>query len=231
MKSTQRKKNYYIPGIISLIIVPIAFIHFANRELKLRTQTVLTVYVIDWNYIEEHAEFFKQYHGRFPPIRNYIDINLTGNLPFDNIKLDFAQVRIKEILSQKDSTSGLHFSFGLGSEFKSFVKIIDMLKFEEANTFLIDDAGIWVYQFPPDPPDTRHRIISYDCFLCNDVTFIQPKTSRYTKAIIFLKNTWKSSWGIILSFLGFLSILLILRINHNGKQYQRWYYGCPNQQL
>jgi|ERR1039458_2095951 hypothetical protein len=136
MDITKRKKIYYVPGIISLTILPFVFIYFANREIKPKTFTVLSIFLADTNLPKKYPELFTKYNGHFPPQRNYTEIILTGDNRNDETKLDSAQLRIREILSQKDTKRGVHFRFTDNSQYGTFVKTVDILYMERAKTFM-----------------------------------------------------------------------------------------------
>ena len=146
----KRKKIYYIPGIISLAILPIAFVYFANREMKARTFTVLPISMADTNLLIKYPGLFKRDNGHFPPLRNYTDIALTGDNIEDRSSLKFAQVKIREILSKNDTMNGVYFKFAVNSQFWTFIKTLDILKMEGARTFMPIDNNIWFYYFAPD---------------------------------------------------------------------------------
>jgi hypothetical protein len=121
MVKEKRKKIYYVSGIISLTILPILFIYFANREISSRTVGVIPIVVANTNLPKKFPDLFKDYKGAFPPNRHYVDIILTGNEKTDRAKLDFAQVKIRETLAANDSINGLHFHFSGSSRYWTFV--------------------------------------------------------------------------------------------------------------
>lgn len=92
MDRPKRKHIYYIAGIISLTILPIAFIFFADIEIKKRTLTVLPILLEDKNLSKKFPKIFKKFS--FPPKRKYNDMNFNGDNQKDKIKLDFAQIRM-----------------------------------------------------------------------------------------------------------------------------------------
>jgi hypothetical protein len=212
MDRPKRKKIYYIPGIISLIIIPITFLLFANREIKQKTLTVLPIVFTDTNFPKRFPEAFKKFNGNFPPKRNYIDISFNGDNQKNKIKLDFAQVRIREILSQNDSTNGLHFKFGESSQYWTFIKVVDILRFEDAKTYMAIDNDIWFYQFPPDT-----TTVNWICGTYSDIVYLEPKVSWWTHAKMWTTNIWKSSWQIILEFIVFLFSIFVFRRKRNDK--------------
>ena len=92
----------------------------------------------------------------FLPKRNYIDINITGDKENDEMKLDFAHLKIRDIISHNNYTNGVHFKFGDSSEYWSLIKAIDILRFEQAKTYILIDNNLWFFQ---SLPDTMHNTI------------------------------------------------------------------------
>lgn len=150
MEKEKRQKLYYVPGILSLTIIPLLFIYFADKEISARTVGVISIVVADTNLPKKFPDVFNDYEGTFPPKRRYVDIILTGNENIDKIKLEFARVKIRETLAANDSINGLHFHFSDGSKYSTFVKSIDILRAEGAKTYMPLDYELWFYHFPTD---------------------------------------------------------------------------------
>ena len=214
MDRRKRKKVYYIPGIISLIVLPFIFIHFANKELKATAPIILPIYLADINLPKKFPKVFKRFGRHFPPSRNYVDIYFTGDNEHDKTKLAFAQLRIKEILSRNDSIRGVHFKFGNNSQYWTFVKAINILRYEGAKSYMPLDNDLWFYNFPPD---TSTKTLDYKCLLCGDIVICELNISIWTKTTVQAKNILKSSWGIILGFLVFLISIFILPRKNSGR--------------
>lgn len=206
-----RQKIYHIPGIITLIILPIVFIYYSSNEIKSRKNTVLQIVLADTTLLKKYSDFFKSFRGSFPPKRNYRNIDLSGNIEIDKIKLDYSQLQVREILSQKDSVNGVHFNFKDSSHYGSFIKSLSILKIEGAKTYMLVDNDLWFYHFQPD---TTISLMPYSCLLCDDVITIQPKVPWFTKANQWIKHILRNAWEIItVSFLFALSVLILKRHN------------------
>jgi hypothetical protein len=63
--------------------------------------------------------------------RTYLTITFNESLTENNIKLAYAQIRIREILSNNDSINGIHFHFTEQAEYGTFVKLLDILYWNE----------------------------------------------------------------------------------------------------
>jgi hypothetical protein len=212
MEKEKLKGLYYVPGIISLTILPILFIYFAHKEISARTVGIIPIVLADTNLPKKFPDVFKDYKGTFPPKRNYVDIILTGNDKTDKIKLDFAQVKIGETLAANDSINGLHFHFSDSSKYGTFVKAIDLLRAEGAKTYMPLDNDLWFYHFPPDTT-TENWI----CGTTYNTVFYQNETSWWTKTLTQINHYWQSSWQLIISFTIFLTATFILWRQKNGR--------------
>lgn len=204
--SPKRRKIYYVPGSISLLILPILFIAYARRFEKTTTRTGIPILWIDPEILQRYPGIFPD---PFPPARNYAEIYLTGNSETDRTKLDFAQVRIREILNEKDTLQGIYFHFGDKARYGSFIRALDMLRLEGAQTYIAMGTGLWFLYFPPVKAIEHDR--SQPRFLPDDVVFVQPKLSAWRKTLLALHRTWKHSWELILAFLSFLLGIAMLR--------------------
>jgi hypothetical protein len=49
---------------------------------------------------------------------------------------------------------GLHLYFDNSSRYGTFVQAIDILKMENAKTYMPIENDIWIYYLPPDPVDS-----------------------------------------------------------------------------
>jgi hypothetical protein len=147
MHMINRRKIFYVPGTISLAFVPLLFIYFANKQQKEIPTSVISIFWADTNYLKKN-NFYGRLYNIFPASRNYVEIKLTGNNKDDRAKLDFSRSRIREILAANDSTRGLHFIFMDGAEYRTFIKVLDILITEGATTYMCIDNSLWFYQVP-----------------------------------------------------------------------------------
>jgi biopolymer transport protein ExbD len=210
MRREKWKKLYYVRGLISLIILPLVFTYYVSKEIKARTFGVIPIHIADTTLSKKYPGFYSY----FPPKRSYVDINFSGNIRYDRLKLDTAQLRIREILLQNDSTNGVHFRFSKNSQYGTFVKAIDILRFEGAVTYIWVDNDIWFYHFPID---TDAEKLAPKYLLGGDVILIEPQRSWLTTTTEAVKKIWKTSWQLIVGFCVFLLSSFILRILRQNK--------------
>jgi hypothetical protein len=212
MERKTRLKKCYIPGVISLTILPLSLILFAKNEIKRRTLTVLPLTLADTNLPKRYPGFFAKFDNLFPPKRSYFDFALTGNNENDNLSLESARAKIRLILSKNDPTNGVHFHFDKNCEYWTFVKTVDILRAGNAKTYMALDSDIWFYHFLPDTTTVALTTL----LLEGDVEVIRPKISWWSKLVKTVKTSWKSSWQLILAFSALL-LTTIYRRRINGR--------------
>lgn len=142
------KKNkllFYNPGMISLIVLPVLLFPFLLIVTPYGNLRMLEIIAV-----REKA-----------PERNFLEIMLTGNEYSDKIKLDFAQVMMKEIEANQDTVRGIHYKFGPTSNYKSFVRIISDSELLNQPYYLFNGHELWSFYFRPP-----ERELIQESFVC-----------------------------------------------------------------
>lgn len=99
--------------------------------------------------------------------KKFTVVNLTGNLDSDIVKLKIAQKSIKQIISTKDSIKGIKFHFEKKAEYWSYIRVIDILRIENASTFLVYKDDIWFANPRMLKPDKNLKILDkIEPFIC-----------------------------------------------------------------
>jgi hypothetical protein len=207
MRKPRYKKIYYVPGVISLLVLPVLFVVCVSIAQKPKGYHTLPLFMLGKQLQQEYSMVFE---GRSAVNRSvYEDIHLTGNRATDQIKLAYAQVRIREILRQNNFREGVLYRFSDSANYGAFVKAIDILTTEKEPYYLLEDNNIWFHDVPPDTIGyglKANQPLPYPC-LCNDVFYVQ-KPLPPEPVLTRLKDAWASSWLLIVSFSLFLVVAL-----------------------
>lgn len=141
----QKRNKYYLWHVyiwaISLLLLGFYILQvFYTNPVRYRT--------IDVTLFTERMEklYKKLYDKPYTRLRNYQEIHITGEKRTDDIKLEFARIRINEIIKQQDTLYGLHFSFGDSSKFINLIQTLDILRQERAERYIIDNGEIWFFE-------------------------------------------------------------------------------------
>jgi len=100
-----------------------------------------------WNPEWGHQEWSPTNISKF---RKFIDINLNGTDQNDKTKLEFAQLKIREINATNDTIRGVHFSFGDSTKFWVLFHSLEILKTERAERFIMNADNIWFFYASPE---------------------------------------------------------------------------------
>ena len=213
MARTKTSHLYYIPGIISLTILPFLFYYYGSSFKKVLNQGAIQVFWYDPELSKKHPEIFS---GTYPPERKYIDISLTGNRHEDSIKLNFSQVRLREILISNDSVNGIHYQFGDSAQYWSVVRVLDICQIEQARTYMPYENNLWVYHIPPD---TASQNIIEPLICGTTYTDITPKPSWLSAISGKAQLLWQTSWPLLVGFLvlAWFSVRTLYKLWSNGR--------------
>jgi hypothetical protein len=173
------------------------FINKATGYKKQINQSAITLYWPNDHWYKEGMKIIKGFNKQK---RNYIEIELKDSPEENKIKLDYAQIRIREILAANDGKNEVHFKLSDSTSYGDFVKAIDILQYEGAKRYMAYENDIW---FLHEPPDTSAETIQ--TFVCGyNPIVIHNEPSKWQmleKEIILI---WQSSWQLIISFVAFL---------------------------
>jgi hypothetical protein len=110
------------------------------------------------DYISSVDYYNKHYKIPYTQLRDYVDIHFTGNHWQDEVKLQFAALRVREILAEKDTIHGVHFSFGDSATYEFVIRTQYLLNAARAQTWVNNCGEVWFVvmpedAYPPDPDD------------------------------------------------------------------------------
>ena len=139
MSRSKHKKLYYVPGLVSLILVPLLFVYFGKREIQ-----KLDVRVIEMNFwhpkLSEHWSF---------PERNFKQIVLTGNAVKDKAAIENAELLIKSIYADGDIINGIQLTFSDSASYASYISVLNFFKKEDIRHFIAYENNLWVVNTRP----------------------------------------------------------------------------------
>ena len=200
-----RKKIYYVPGLISLAFLPALFFMFTE---KINQRFALGVIeVIWWNSTSREGQFAFHLERDIPASYSYLSIELTGDPETDKTKLDFSHVMIREIAARKDTTRGIHYTFGEKAKYSSLVRVLNILLIEHIEQYALYKNEAWVmFRKTKEEKEEEKTMQQLTC-----------GTGYYTQTFIEQANwqtslisIWKLTWPLLISF----AVLLLFSIRH-----------------
>lgn len=132
------KHTIYRPGLISLcIFFPISMLMLdKNKAFKKQ-------YILEVCWYDPHHNI--PCNLLLPPARDYLTINLTGSQENDKLKLDFAELIIKENLDDGNIMKGVRLHFADKAKYGSFVRALEICNKETRLKFVPYKSNIWIF--------------------------------------------------------------------------------------
>ena len=194
-----KRKIYYVPGMVSLLLLWPLLYDWCQNEQASRDLRVLEVTIPNPKEILPDRIYGLT---ELPPERDYLTFELTGNAVTDKIKLDYAQIRIHEIGTGADQIHGINIHFTDATKYRSMIKAVDMLIQEKLNIlWLWHKKDIWCFAIPPRTTDTPAPSLPFcgtryiDC-----IGFEEPQEGFMED----VASLFKSYWPMVIIFSGLM---------------------------
>ena len=211
----KHRRIYYVPGIISLIVLPIICYYYLIPFQK--EERVLEVF-----FPEKYRPEFKNSQlirydtsilSRPENKRKYLVIRLNGNPKEDKVKLDFFRIRIREMKRDNDTINGTHLLFLDSVKYGTFVQSINICLEEDLIRYMVYGVNLWVLHIKDTPKFLERRKKS------REESKKMREEQRLEKAIASKLSfreridMYKKYWPIfiVLSLLSFLSIRELIK--------------------
>ena len=140
-----RKRKYYVPGILTLILLPIiCYIYLSKYGKDERVRVVVICEKYDSTKLDYNFKWDTTILSRPGYKRKYSNIELTADENVNNRNLQIFENKLCELKSNYDTINGIHVIFEKGMKYKFFIKAIDVCyKCDSFPAFAIYDYNLW----------------------------------------------------------------------------------------
>lgn len=199
---TKLSKKYYVPGIISAILIPLVFWYFGNRKLNEPIPNVMDLGI--------PAKLTKEnYSNTFEPVRNwnYKKIIVKPGTAKQNSDLYVSE--IKKMQKRNEKNSGIEFVLNDQNSYGDFASILNDLAITKHEIYAVDldEAGhIFAVVDYKDPNKMEEP-----CELCNDTIaiIINDNYGFFRSFTSDISKLPKRTFYIIFGFLLFLNVAML----------------------
>ncbi len=142
MRTGRYKKLYYVPGLLSLLLVPLLFIAIALEQTQKLNKRALEVNA--W-----HPSLAENYSF---PERDYKEIALTRDAEQNRTAIANTRVYIKQLYANEDTINGIRYNFQDAS-YGTYVSILNSFKVDSVSYYAVYGNSIWVLNKPKPKED------------------------------------------------------------------------------
>lgn len=199
-----RKKIYYVPGLISALLIPILFGFLGNRKLQEPITNVMDIGLPAKPQDGKESNF-----ASFEPYRNwnYQKIAVKSNSAKSNSKYYVSE--IKKLQKRNVKNTGIEFILDNNNSYGDFASILNDLHIAKHDIYGVDiDKTGHIFALV-DYKNPNAKEIEYECLLCNDVIYDEYKPSFFDDFKFYLQQFPKEAFYLIFGFLIFLNISML----------------------
>ncbi|MEZ0128946.1 hypothetical protein AB9T88_03815 [Flavobacterium sp. LBUM151] len=208
-KRKKRKKIFYVPGMISLILIPLfCFYHFYKVN-AFQSYSSLEFSVPD-------KEDFEKY--KVADLRKYRVFSFNDKKSKQKQKLNELRFFARDMVKKYDTINGAKIQFGSKTDYDTFVSVINIMIEENMPTWgLFNDHEIYALG------NAKPKLNRKRSFICGTSTYSKENTIRMQEENgrkelqIFQVSFFNEQWIIFLGYLGLvlLNIFTLLNLNKN----------------
>ncbi|MDR6465009.1 hypothetical protein [Chryseobacterium sediminis] len=210
------KKIFYVPGLISAILIPVLFWYYGNQ----RVHSQYTV--MDFG-LPAKVRPNRTFDNTFEPYRNwnYKKIVVKPNTALQNQKFYVSQ--LKELQARNKKESGIEFVISDENSYQDFIALIDAMTISKQDTYGVDmekTGHFFAVHFYKDPNKIERSYHGGGCTVYFDD--VKKKQINFMDIDDMAEKLPEQSFYIIFGFLFLLNIsmfsiqenLQIKRLSH-----------------
>ena len=191
-KFKKHKKLLYVPGMFSLLVIPLAFIFYASNYLKENDFRFLSIYFPEKNYFENYPENNYRIGYNYDTIKVQVDfIKETEEKYF---KL------IKELQGRNIDKTGIIFQLSDENTYGDFVKLTNLMLLTEQSVYAADMETNGFYVIHNQIDYSLKEITPIYCGLYYQQESMSTK-EFFSNIKLFLKNLPNFIYLILIGYL------------------------------
>ncbi|WP_433779068.1 hypothetical protein [Flavobacterium anhuiense] len=213
-KREKRKKIFYVPGMISLVLIPLFCICYFYKTNAFKDERCIDIYFPEDSIIQ----------NKFLPLKRNYKIFRLNNLEIENkVSLNKLQFSLRELKRKNDTINGIRIHLGNKMSYEFYIKVLDILFVEKIENYIQYKNDFLVLVLPkPKLKKESKEIISLNCgfWEANKDYFIKQEKERKFNYVFEL---YKKYWILFLGYFGIvlLNIFTLVKFNKNKNYNQK----------
>lgn len=218
MSFKKHRKIFYVPGMISLVVLPLLcfWFIFSNGFLKEYKS-------FDYGIDEEYSKKIIKEKPKLI-LRNNSTYVFNSSIEKEQNKLNSFQLAIRKLHQSNDSINGIKVHFGKHMNYEVFIRVLDIQAIEKTNTYYQIDDDLYVLGNVKEKNTKVSDIEFPKCgyYDANKDFFAEQKTKANWLLLIKHLKQYKI---VLFAFTGIiiLNIFVLLKFNRNRKYNQKSY--------
>ncbi|MNS22533.1 hypothetical protein D3C86_748560 [compost metagenome] len=213
-KRKKRKKIFYVPGMISLVLIPlICMVYFCTTDAFVEKGCIDVSFPSDSLMIKQFLSVERKYK-----VYSFNSSEISESADLSNLQLG-----LRKMKRENDTINGIKIHLGNNMDYEVYVRILDILSIEQMPNYLQYNDDFFVLMMPKPRTDKSLKKVKF--FVCGstDVTaynWLKEKQEAERKYVLSL---YRKNWILFLSYFGLvlLNIFVLVKFNKNKKYNQK----------
>ena len=214
------KKRYYIPGIISIVLLPILGIWYMNKHNYLQKLSAHSFTYVDFEEAKRFNEGLKEeevddiFFTNKSVKRIYEEVTLNHDKN-DAKKFEYIDQFVNNVVQTRDTINGLQIHFGENATYNEFIEVLNIFDKRKAKLYTLNDKTMYFIDWNPVEDE---NVIPFDGTIwANDLINDPEKMFDFKKVFNDIKNQFQQN-KIIYSAYGILFLVGIFYTFRNSKK-------------
>ena len=203
----KRPKLFYIPGMLSLLIVPVLFYKYQADIGK--TQTVLRLSVPSDDNSPDQYKFSRYAVKAALKGKKINTVYLSDDRKLNSKKLDFIANEGLKLKYYNDTTQIIKVHFTVGTTYGEFVQLVNIMNRDGHKSYVwLDDDFYILGEPPPDP-----HVTTISCgYYGHDVIFTKKEKTWHEKLWEEIRYYWSPTNALLLAaFVLLIAIPVVIK--------------------
>ncbi|MBF4518850.1 hypothetical protein IRZ71_21040 [Flavobacterium sp. ANB] len=206
-KREKRKKIFYVPGMISLIFIPLLCLIYFYKVDAFKVYTLLNVELPapDNNVFEEL---------NIADLRKYKIFNYNSNEFEENRSLEKLRFSLRKLKKENDTINGIRIHLGKKMTYGVYVQVLNIFAEEGIEIYIPHKDDFWVFM-KPKPKQNKSIRIPIIRICGYDGDFWEKQREEAERKYVL--SLYRKNWVLFLGYFGLvlLNIFALVKFNKN----------------
>lgn len=208
---------YYIPGIFSIILLPVLGIWYMNTHGYFTKLSAHAFYNMDFLEMKKVNKEYLENSGKISEFekRIYKQVTLNNDINAENT-FKYINQFVNEVIQTKDTINALKVHFGKNSTYKEFIHLLDIFAKRDAELYILDHNTIYFAGRDWDPKAEKLKIDFDDLviFTCGSGYYneVNEQTFNIRKELNNIKSYFSQNKIIYSAYFLFFTFAVVLFI-------------------
>lgn len=205
-KREKRKRIFYVPGIISLVFIPLLCLYYFYKVDAFKVYNYLEFFVPNKEGIEKY---------KVEDLRKYTIFKFEDTRLKEEQKLKELSFFVHDLVKKYDTINGAKIHFGSKTEYDTFVSVVSIMSEENVPTWVLSEDNIYVLASPKPKPNRDRGFVCGNGKYSEINTLRMAEESRKKELQVFQISFLKQQWIIFLGYFGLvlLNIFTLVKFN------------------